>query len=115
MIRRIFAIPGVAVWMLWQILVAAWAVVRATLSPRPLGPPVLLRYPLRGTSDLQATTLSWAITVTPGTLVVAMGDEELYVHCVLGGEHEELRAEFAEMERRIMRVLPNDERKGAGR
>lgn len=122
--RQALTVPGLAAWMSWQILAAAYGVVRATLSPAPIGPPVIVRYPLRGRSDAQATVLSWAITVTPGTLVVAMGPRELFVHCVLGGDREELRADFAEMERRIMRVLPNDDSnaddndsagKGAGR
>lgn len=105
MAGRILRAPGVLLWMLGQILLAAFGVVRATLSPRPIGPPVLVRVPLHGRTDLQVTAFSWAITVTPGTLVVAIGEDSLYVHCVLGGTRDELVAEFAEMERRLLSVL----------
>lgn len=105
MIGRILRAPGVLLWILGQILRAAAAVCRAALSPARIGPPVIVRVPLTGRSDLQVTAFSWAITVTPGTLVVAIGEDSLWVHCVLGGEREELLAEFAEMERRLLTVL----------
>lgn len=110
MIRQLLNLPLVSAWMLGQILASAWAVVRAALSPAPMGPPVIVRYELRGRSDLQATVLAWAITVTPSTLVLAVGEDELYVHCVLGGDRDELVAGFADMERRLLGVLapPSD-------
>ena len=105
MLRQILNAPGVAVWMGWQILVATLGVIRAAFSPAPMGPPIIVRYELIGKSDLQATVLSWAITVTPSTLVLGIGEDEIYVHCVLGGDREEIVAEFAEMERRLLTVL----------
>lgn len=105
MLRQILNAPVVAAWMLWQILLASLGVIRAAFSPAPIGAPIIVRYDLVGKSDLQATALSWAITVTPSTLVLGIGEDELYVHCVLGGDREEIVAEIAEMERRLLTVL----------
>lgn len=124
MLRQILNVPAVTAWMGWQILLASLGVIRAAFSPAPIGPPIIIRYDLVGKSDLQATVLSWAITVTPSTLVLGIGDDELYVHCVLGGDREEIVGEIAEMERRLLTVLsppssPENrkaaERKGAKR
>lgn len=106
MVGKILRAPAVALWLLGQIFAAAWAVTLAAVRPGRIGPPVLVRYPLLGDTDLGATVLAWAITVTPGTLVVAIGQRELYVHSVLGGQREELIADLADMERRLLSVLP---------
>lgn len=107
MLTKLLRIPVVALWMMWQIIISSWAIALAAITPSRIGPPVLLRYPLISDTDLAATVLSWAITVTPGTLVVAIGERELYVHVVLGGERDQLIADFAEMERKLLSVLPD--------
>lgn len=109
MLGRIARVPAVSLWLLLQILKSTRDVAGASLTPGPVGPPVIVRYPLMGTTDLQATMLSWAITVTPSTLVIGIGDREIYVHCVLGGDHDELIAGFKDMERRLLSVLSSED------
>lgn len=105
MIGRALRAPLVLGWVLWQVVVSACAIARATLTPGPVGDPVLVRYPMRSRTDLEVTALAWAITVTPGTLVVAIGDEEMWVHVILGGPREEMHRLLADTEDRLLSVL----------
>ena len=53
-----------------------WETAKEILTPGMSVRPRIVRYEVTGMSDLQITTLSNAITLTPGTLVVDMRDEE---------------------------------------
>lgn len=108
MIGRVLRAPLVLGWVLMHVVTSSWALARTTLSPGPLGSPVLVRYPMRSRTDTEVTALSWAITVTPGTLVIAIGETDLWVHVVLGGPRAEMIDQLAETEDRILRVLRGD-------
>lgn len=105
MIRRALRAPVVLGWLLWNVLLSSWALARITLSPGPLGTPVLVRYPMRSRTDLEVTALAWAITFTPGTLVTAIGETDLWVHVVLGGPRDEMIEMLGETEIRTLSVL----------
>ena len=105
MIRRILRAPLVLGWLLWHVITASWDLALATLSPGPVGSPVLVRYPMRSRTDLEVTVLAWAITFTPGTLVTVIGETDLWVHVVLGGPREEMVELLAQTEDRVLSVL----------
>lgn len=108
MIGRILRAPLVLGWILWNVVLSSWALARTALSPGPVGSPVLVRYPMRCRTDIEVTALAWAITVTPGTLVTAIGESDLWVHVVLGGPRDEMIDMIRETEDRILGVLRGD-------
>lgn len=108
MIRRVLRAPLVVLWLLWNVLVSSWDLARTALTPGPVGSPVLVRYPMRCRTNVEVTALSWAITVTPGTLVTVIGETDLWVHVVLGGPREEMIDMLRETEDRVLSVLRGD-------
>lgn len=105
MIGRILRAPLVLGWLLWNVVSSSAALAVTAMTPGPVGNPVLVRYPMRCRTDIEVTALSWAITVTPGTLVTVIGETDLWVHVVLGGPREEMVEMLAETEDRILSVL----------
>lgn len=105
MIGRVLRAPLVLAWLLWNVVVSSWALARTAFTPGPIGSPVLVRYPMRSRTDVEVTALAWAITVTPGTLVTVIGDDEMWVHVVLGGPREEMIELLAQTEDRVLSVL----------
>ena len=105
MIGRILRAPLVLGWLLWNVVASSWALAVTAMPPGPVGNPVLVRYPMRCRTDIEVTALSWAITVTPGTLVTVIGETDLWVHVVLGGPREEMVEMLAETEDHILSVL----------
>lgn len=105
MIGRILRAPLVLGWLLWNVVSSSSALAVTAMTPGPVGNPVLVRYPMRCRTDIEVTALSWAITVTPGTLVTVIGETDLWVHVVLGGPREEMVEMLAETEDRILSVL----------
>jgi multicomponent Na+:H+ antiporter subunit E len=85
------------------------AVVRVVLSPRLRLAPGILRLPVELESDLAITALANMITLTPGTLTVAVSDDRscLYVHS-LGAEGPEKVS--ADIDRDMVRHLAGLER-----
>lgn len=110
MIGRTLRAPLLLGWILWNVALSSWALARTALSPGPVGSPVLVRYPMRCRTDLEVTALSWAITVTPGTLVTVIGESDLWVHVVLGGPRDEMIEMLRETEDRVLSVLRGEQR-----
>jgi multicomponent Na+:H+ antiporter subunit E len=108
-IRRVLRAPLVLGWLLGHVVGSSWALALAAFTPGPIGSPVLVRYPMRSRTDLEVTALAWAITVTPGTLVTVIGDDEMWVHVVLGGPREEMIELLGQTERRVLSVLRGDD------
>lgn len=109
MIGRILRAPLVLAWVLWNVVASSWALAVTALTPGSVGDPVLVRYPMRCRTDLEVTALAWAITVTPGTLVVVIGETDLWVHVVLGGPRQEMIELLGETEDRILSVLRGEQ------
>ncbi len=89
-------------WLMWQILKAGWQVSRIILTPSlPISPT------LAPTRASQKTTVGMAafansITLTPGTISVETGDEEILVHALTEEAMSELQG--GEMNRRVVRM-----------
>jgi len=64
----------------------AWEV----LTPKMHQKPRIIRYPIKGMTDIERTTLANAITLTPGTLVIDISPDErwLYIHCMYAQDRE---------------------------
>ena len=102
MIRRVLRAPVVLGWLLWNVVLSSVALAKEAVTPGPIGTPVLVRYPMRCRTDVEITALAWAITVTPGTLVTVIGDDEMWVHVVLGGPRQEMIELLGRTEDRVL-------------
>lgn len=83
-------------WYFLRLLVRSnWETAVEIVTPGINVTPRIIRYDVTGMSDLRITTLSNAITLTPGTLVVDLRDDAakskrwLYVHCLYAVDRHE--------------------------
>jgi multicomponent Na+:H+ antiporter subunit E len=79
-------------------------VTRAIFTPSILAPRIV-RYPVKGLSVVERTTLASAITLTPGTLTIdeSPDGEWLYIHAMFGRDPEEVRREIDDLRARLRR------------
>jgi multicomponent Na+:H+ antiporter subunit E len=69
-------------WLAGQILLSNLRVARLALSPRPAIRPRFIRRPPRLADPRALTLLGTSITLTPGTLTVDIGPNEMVVHAL---------------------------------
>jgi multicomponent Na+:H+ antiporter subunit E len=75
-----------------EIVISNLHVLRAILSPRATGiQPHFLRVRVRQTSDLGKVILANSITLTPGTVSVALNGDELLVHALTRASGQAVR------------------------
>jgi multicomponent K+:H+ antiporter subunit E len=65
--------------VLWDIIVANFAVARVVLGPGSAVRPVFVRVPLDVTGDFATTVLMMVISLTPGTLTADLDSERRYL------------------------------------
>lgn len=68
-----------------ELALANWDVLRIVLQPKKLSiKPAIFAFPVELESDWEITLLSSLITLTPGTLVVHVSDDQrtLYIHAI---------------------------------
>jgi multicomponent Na+:H+ antiporter subunit E len=92
-----------APWLLHEIWLANVQVVRLVVDPRLPIDPVVLRVPMRYSSDLARTTYANSITLTPGTITLDVEGETLVVHAITRAGGDALLA--GGMARRVGRVF----------
>jgi multisubunit Na+/H+ antiporter MnhE subunit len=95
------------VWLLREIAIANWQVLKIVLDPKLPIDPAVIRFRSGLQTDLGKTTLANSITLTPGTITVQVDGDEFVVHALVGGEP--VVAGLKEMEDRIKRALPGIE------
>ena len=100
--RRAGKALGYFVWLVGQILASAWATVRLIWSPWLEVEPVLKGFRSRLKTESGRVMLADSITLTPGTITIAVQEDRLLVHCLDQSLAEGL--EDSEMERRLLRV-----------
>ena len=106
-VRRAGALFGLLAWTAQAVVVASAQVARDIVAPSPRLIPGIVIVPLRCRTPVQVATLSAMITLTPGTLTVTVDPDlsELWVHSMYAGDPEELRAELAAVEDRVLAAL----------
>ncbi|WP_417310267.1 Na+/H+ antiporter subunit E [Devosia sp.] len=70
--------------------------------------PAFIAFPLKATRDAEITLLANLITLTPGTLSVAVSDDKrfLYIHAIDAGDRETFIAELSNgFEKKVMEVF----------
>ncbi len=86
-------------WLVAEIGKSAWAVARITLDPRlPISPAMTVVTASQRT-PVGIATFANSITLTPGTITVAVSGNELTVHSIARAGAREL--EGGEMDRRV--------------
>jgi multicomponent Na+:H+ antiporter subunit E len=107
---RITGAVAYLVWLTWQVVSLAVHLGRDVFTPGLRITPRIVRFPLRGTTDLEMSLLASSITITPGTLVLGVapstGDapRTLYVQALYGSDEAEVLRGLADMERRLLRM-----------
>ena len=88
-------------WLVREIAKSAWAVTKIILDPRLPISPTMTR--VRGSQATAAGLATYAnsITLTPGTITVAVDGDELTVHAIV--REGALDVEAGEMDRRVRR------------
>jgi multicomponent Na+:H+ antiporter subunit E len=84
-------LPRFCLWLAVKVLVSALAVVRRVWSPRLDLRPVVAPTPARHLPDLLQVMYANAITLTPGTLSLDVGDDRIEVHSLDQNGVDELR------------------------
>ena len=77
-------------------------VTRAVFRPSLLAPRIV-RYPVKGMTAIERTTLATAITLTPGTLTIdeSPDGEWLYVHAMFGEDPDAIRRDIDELRAKL--------------
>jgi len=87
-----------AVYFLGLLIKSNLQVTGAVFRPSRLAPRIV-RYPVKGMSDVERTTLANAITLTPGTLTLdeCPNGEWLYIHTMFGADADAVRKDIDEL------------------
>lgn len=99
---RPLALAAYWCWLLWEIAKASFDVMRRILDPAMPLSPTVFRVPTAGMSDLAQVTYANSITLTPGTIAINLGDDEIEVHALSADSRDQLLG--GEMRRRVEQV-----------
>jgi multicomponent Na+:H+ antiporter subunit E len=91
-LRLLPRLPRYLLWLSGQVLRSGFAVVRLVWSPRRGPTSVVAKVPAGGLADLPKVVYANSITFTPGTLSLALGDEDIDVHALQRDDIGKLRA-----------------------
>ena len=86
-------------WLVKEIVKSAWQVSTVILQPRLPVSPTLVRIPTTQKTDVGRTTFANSITLTPGTISVEVGRNEILVHALTRDGASDLAT--GEMDRRV--------------
>ena len=86
-------------WLFKEIVKSAWTVAGIIVNPRLPVSPTLVRVRATQKTDVGRTTFANSITLTPGTISVDVGRDEILVHALTREGARELAA--GEMDRRV--------------
>jgi multicomponent Na+:H+ antiporter subunit E len=89
-------------WLGGQIVLSSWDVARRIWTGRPVVRPVMGRVSTAGMTPVAQVTYANSITLTPGTLSVAVHEEDIEIHALDAGLIEDLAGgAMAERARRV--------------
>jgi multicomponent Na+:H+ antiporter subunit E len=86
-------------WLIKEIAKSAWSVSRLILDPRLPISPTLIRVKPTQKTDLGRATYANSITLTPGTISLEVGHDEILVHALTRDGAQDLAG--GEMDRRV--------------
>lgn len=86
-------------WLAKEIVKSAWSVSRLILRPRAAISPTLVRVRASQRTDVGRATFANSITLTPGTISLEVGEDEILVHALTREGAQELAG--GDMDRRV--------------
>lgn len=95
------ALLGYWPWLLKEIVKSAWEVSKIIVHPRLPISPTLVRVKSTQKTDLGRTVFANSITLTPGTISVEVGTDEVLVHALTRSGADSLAE--GDMDRRVTR------------
>jgi multicomponent Na+:H+ antiporter subunit E len=95
-------------WLLREVAIANWQVVRIVLDPKLPIDPVLFAFRSSVESDLGITILANSITLTPGTITIEAEQGEFLIHALVAGEP--VVSGVRSIQERVISALPLQER-----
>jgi multicomponent Na+:H+ antiporter subunit E len=109
-LRTVRQATGLALFFLWELVLANLRVAYDVLTPRHHMRPAVVAIPLDTTSDVQVTVLACLITLTPGTLSLDVSPDRrtLFMHAMYVDEDgvEGVRRKIKQgFERRVIEVF----------
>ena len=99
-------------WLVWEIIKANYSVIKACLAADLDICPALVRVRTTCESDLAKVTFANSITLTPGTVTVAVEGDKLLVHALY--ESAAGPGAFDEMDYRSARAMDGSKRRKGG-
>ena len=105
---RVLRLPGFLLFFLRELVAANLKVAAAVVAPRGRLRPAIVAVPLSLERDAEIALLAHLITLTPGTLSLAVSPDRrtLYVHAMATRSPDDLRREIQQgFERRILEVF----------
>jgi multicomponent Na+:H+ antiporter subunit E len=102
-IRPIAALRLIA-WFLVQLVISNALIARVVISRRSSVRTGVVACPLRTSSSRLTTVITSMVALTPGTMIVEVGDEPrvLYVHVLKLDDAESVRASIRDLESRVL-------------
>ena len=81
----------------------AWEIITPGMHMKPR----MIRYDVRGLSQVQVTTLANAITLTPGTLSADVNDagDTLYIHAMYAEQKKDAVADLDELRDKLLKLV----------
>jgi len=103
---------GYFLWVFKEVVVGSMTMTQALVTRRGYSQPMIVQVPLRCTTDLEITMFASSITITPGTLVVAIaaGDgaddpPTLFVHALFADSEADALDGLYDMETRLLTAM----------
>lgn len=106
-LRRVWGAFRFGVYFIYILTKANLGVAKEILTPGFSMSPRIIRYPVKGLSEVEVTTLANAITLTPGTLSADITEDGqmLYIHCMYAESREAAVAELDELKVWLLREV----------
>lgn len=94
------------IWLIKEIIVSTWVVIRMILSPRMNISPKVKRISAQEMNEMEKTIYANSITLTPGTLTLEVENDELEIHTLRGDLLESLERGDMANRIRVMETKP---------
>ncbi len=106
--HRVPKVIGFVFFFFYEMIKANLEVAYDVITPRFFMKPGIVKYPLQAKSDLEITLLAICISLTPGTLIMAVSDDRkvLYIHVMYIDDRERFIERVRKgLERRILEIV----------
>jgi multicomponent Na+:H+ antiporter subunit E len=106
--HRIPKVIGFLFFFLYEMLKANLQVAYDVITPRFFMKPGIVKFPLSAKTDLEITLLANCISLTPGTLIIAVSDDRkaIFVHVMYLEDRDKFVEEVKNgLEKRLLEIL----------